>query len=389
MAAPLLSPDDVAQLTVRMADIETSLPAVLEQHGCAIVSGVVSDEECIHLEGLFAQDLLDLVDVPAAQQARGKVQQTVERLMEDVRAWPLGSMGILGQLDRCQLRGLPHGRFAWQCRLHQNVRRCYEVVHGTQELVSSCDNPFFAPPAREEQHQNKSWPHFDHNLHDKRFFDGAGHAVGEWAVFQGLLYVWSSESLHASTTVVLPGSNRDVYAAMMNDPSMIKRGQKGNHFCQLTALSPLQAQWDVGARRVPVPRGGLFLWSSRTLHQGWSGGPRLAQPVCWEPSERRDEQALDRKLRLAALGLPSTHWASLGIPHNLVAPVPCEPTAASSLGGICLPARASIRQASLREGIEEAEMWSRLNGIDWNSPMPAEVRQFVEDSLTDAVRAAL
>lgn len=393
---PLFSLDEVAQFTVRMVDIETNLPAVLEQHGCAIVSGVASDEECSNLERLFARDLIDMVDIAAAKQAGGNVQKTVEKLAEDVRAWPLASMDTLGRLDRCQLRGLPHGRFAWQCRLHQNVRRCYEVIHGTSDLVSSCDNPFFSPPASEEQHQNRSWPHVDHNFHDKRFFDSDGNAVGDWAVFQGILYVWSSESSHASTTVVLPGSHGDAYDAMMHDPYMIKRGQKGVHFCQVSALSQaemansLQGQWDVGARRVPVPRGGLFLWSSRTLHQGWTGGPRLAQPVCWEPSGRRDEQALDRKLRLAALGLPSTHWASLGIPHNLVAAEPCKPTAASTVGGsIRLPARASIRQASLKEGVEEAAMWSRLAGIDWTSPMPIECRQFVEDSLTEEVLEAL
>jgi len=278
LRAPLLSPDAVAQLTVQMADVETSLPAVLEQHGCAIVSGVASDEECAHLEGLFAQDLMDLVDFPAAQKAGGNVQQTAENLTKTVRAWPLGSMEILGKKNRCQLRGLPHGRFAWQCRLHQNVRRCYEVVHGTRELVSSCDNPFFAPPAQAEQHDNRYWPHVDHNLHDRRFFDEDGHAVGDWDVFQGLLYVWSSESTHASTTVVLPGSHRDTYVAMMRDPSMTKQGQKGKHFCSLDYLSQadiarsLHEEWVVGARRVPVPKGGLFLWSSKTLHQGWTGG---------------------------------------------------------------------------------------------------------------------
>jgi len=46
-------------------------------------------------------------------------------------------------------------------------------------------------------------------------------------------------------------------------------------------------------------------------------GPRLAMPVCWEPRERRTLEVFHRKLRLAALGLPSTHWASLGRQHNL------------------------------------------------------------------------
>merc|ERR1719382_371125 len=213
---------------------------------------------------------MDLIDFPATLQAGGTVQKAAESITTDVRAWPLGSMEILGQLDRCQLRGLPHGRFAWQCRLHQNVRRCYEVLHGTADLVSSCDNPFFSPSAREEQMDNKSWPHVDHNAHDSRFFDEDGVRVGDWDVFQGLLYVWSSESTHASTTVVLPGSHRDPYETMMRDPSMIKRGQKGLHFSQLSSLShdlsnPLLKLWHAGARRVLVPRGGLFIWSSKTL----------------------------------------------------------------------------------------------------------------------------
>ena len=46
-------------------------------------------------------------------------------------------------------------------------------------------------------------------------------------------------------------------------------------------------------------------------------GPRLAMPVCWEPRERRPTEVFTRKLRLAASGLPSTHWASLGRQHNV------------------------------------------------------------------------
>ena len=35
---------------------------------------------------------------------------------------------------------------------------------------------------------------------------------------------------------------------------------------------------------------GLLLWDSRTVHQGWRGGPRLAMPICWEPRHRRSEE---------------------------------------------------------------------------------------------------
>merc|ERR1711862_665592 len=156
----------------------------------------------------------------------------------------------------------------------------------------------------------------------------------------------------------------------------------GNHFCQISTLSQkqlastLEEQWSTGAGRVPVPSGGLFLWSSRTLHQGWNGGPRLAQPVCWEPCGRRSTLALDRKLRLAALGLPSTHWGSLGIPHYLVSPQLPAPTAAikgKKEDDVQLPLKASIHLASLRPGVKLTEVWGHLKEYDWTPSLPDDV----------------
>ena len=70
------------------------------------------------------------------------------------------------------------------------------------------------------------------------------------------------------------------------------------------------------AGRVPIRAGSMIVWNSRTIHQGWSHGPRLAFPVCLEPRERRDKEALARKVECVKLGLPTTHWASLGLPHG-------------------------------------------------------------------------
>lgn len=393
---PFLSAEEAARITMRMEDVETSLRPVLDEFGCAIVTGVACPEECKRLENLFSQDLAEVIDRSASQKAGAVVNGAAEKAAQDPKAWPKASMKLLGKLDRCQLRGLPHGRFAWESRLLPNVKRCYEVIHETQDLISSCDNAFFATPAAEDCLENRSWPHVDHNCHDKRFYDDNGIAVSDWEVYQGLLYVWSSEQTHASTTVVLPCSHLDIYIAMMSDPKMVDRGRRGEHFSQISSLcehelaARLREQWRVGARRVPVPEGALLLWSSKTLHQGWSGGPRLAQPVCWEPAGRRDDAAYDRKLRLAALGLPSTHWASLGIPHTLVKPSPCEPTAAVRAGSsVVLPARASVCLSSLRDGVSVAQMWSRLQDTDWNASMSAEMREFVEESLSERVLAAL
>merc|ERR1711963_886365 len=153
------------------------------------------------------------MDAAAVQEAGGAVQQAAAKVATDVSCWPEASMELLGEkdLDRCQLRGLPHGRFAWGSRLLPNVRHCYEVIHGTKDLVSSCDNPFFAPASRPQRQENTSWPHVDQNASDQRFCDDEGKAVGDWEVFQGILYVWSSESSHASTTVVQPGSHHAAF----------------------------------------------------------------------------------------------------------------------------------------------------------------------------------
>lgn len=395
---PLLSQQQTARISVPMGDIETHLRPVLEEYGCAIVTGVATLDDCAHLEGLFAADLAELIDEAGLQKAHASVRSKAEKVKSDVGQWPESSMALLGELNRCQLRGLPHGRFAWGCRLLTNVRRCYEVIHETADLVSSCDNSFFAPESQPAAHKNRSWPHVDQNSNDRRYYDGEGTPVGDWDVWQGILYVWSSQDSHASTTVVLPGSHRTLYDDMMKDPSMEKRGQKGNHFCQVTSLAQrgltdnIKQQWRSGAGRVPVPKGSLLLWSSRTLHQGWTGGPRLSQPVCWEPRHRRDDVVLERKMRLAALGLPSTHWASLGIPHTLVAPKLCPATPASGTGknnDISLPMRSSLHPVSLRDDVDIAEMWRRLQGYDFNRPLPAELQALVEASLSETIKAAL
>jgi len=273
------------------------------------------------------------------------------------------------------------------------VKRCYEIIHGTTELVSSCDNTFFAPEGQEAARENKVWPHSDHNSNVEDW-DCPG--LGDWEVYQGILYVWGSQGEHASTTVVLPESHRTAYPLMMQDSGIIQRGLRGDHFTQLRNLKDealakeLMANWLAGARRVEVPRGGLFLWSSKTLHQGWNGGPRLAQPVCWEPTSRRSELALDRKMRLAALGLPSTHWASLGIPHYLVQQSYWTPTQlAEQNGEVVFPAKSAVQLATLRDGCSVAAMWQLIAGVPWKKPLPQELRKKLEQCLTQDILAVL
>ncbi len=102
------------------------------------------------------------------------------------------------------------------------------------------------------------------------------------------------------------------------------------------------------ARRLPLPAGSLLLWSSRTVHQGFGIGKRLAIPVCWEPRSRRSTHTLQRKICLTARGIPSTHWASLGNGHNIKLKDLQRP---SSDPAICK----TIRRKKERSEVEEEE----------------------------------
>jgi len=238
----------------------------------------------------------------------------------------------------------------------------------------------------------------DHNEHDSRFKDPSGVELKHWEVYQGVLYVWSCTEDHASSTVVWPGSHKDVYQTIMADAKVQRQGLQGKHFTLIDSMSPgepiesLKVRWTAGARRVPVPAGGLLLWSSRTTHQGWRGGPRLAQPVCMEPRARRSNEALERKLRLAALGLPSTHWASLGLPHMLLNsnPEPSAPTKASTgKGGVVLPLRSSLRPCTLVDSVEVQQMWELCKGEKWMAPLSPAVRRKLEESIRPEIKALL
>jgi hypothetical protein len=260
-------------------------------------------------------------------------------------------------------------------------------------MVVSVDNAFVANRSQAEVVTNPNWPHVDQNDHDARV------QCSEWDVYQGLLYVWGSTTSHASTTVIWPDSHKEPYADYMSDPNVQARIAKGKpHFTLISTMNPgdvrdrLIRGWEAGARRMPVPAGGLLLWTSRTSHQGWGGGPRLAQPLCWEPRVRRDEVMRERKLRLAALGLPSTHWASLALPHELSEL--CQPNAVQAAGSadhekVHFPLRREIQSRALVTGANMNTLWSRLRAQDWFLPLPAEEKALLEASISDEYKQHL
>lgn len=323
----LMSAEEVAQISVPFAEAPEKLKPLLAEHGVAIVTDLLSPDECQGLQRLLGQDLREALDLESieGQQHEPAVQEVIQMVksaddLELPRVWPHGT-GLGGALvTRC---GLAHGRFAWAARLNPRVRGLYGHLHGCnpEDLVTGVDVLFYTP--------GTAWPsevtteltaHADQNLADPE--------LGEREVYQSALYIWDSHEEGASTTIAWPRSHRETFQALMSDPSIRRVGKRGGHYSEIRGMKDLQARHEIleeflaNARRVPVPAGGLLVWASRTIHQGHQGGRRLAMPICWEPRERRGPSSLRRKLRLIFSGHPSTHWASRVEQHGCSTNVP-------------------------------------------------------------------
>merc|ERR1712039_381126 len=84
-----------------------------------------------------------------------------------------------------------------------------------------------------------------------------------------------------------------------------------------------------------------------------------------EPTCRRNELARERKLRMAALGLPSTHWASIGLPHTLVKPtLPSSTALVVTDDAVNLPLRRTLKPVTLLAHVNVLDMWTQLEHAD-------------------------
>ena len=358
---PMMEPTVAAAASVDFATLSApagvaALDAVLKEHGFAIVTNVVSPAEIAAAEQLWAADLRAIVDEPksADKELVGSVSaDPISRWPLD--QWPLGKRFVTGY-------GLPHGALAWWARQHANVRRVFAHLFQTDELCCGTDVVFFnnrrvvaadarsnattapasaavgasnaTPPSTDAfavpplvvpslaALRSPLWPHVDQNAHLP--------PAGTVQAYQGVLYLWPAQE-DTGATVVLPRSHRDVYSRLMQRSG---RDTKG-HGC-LWPKQDFQFFAD-SARRVPVPAGSLLLWDSKTSHQGWPLGARLAVPVCFEPVERRPPAVRRAKLRAVKEGLPTSHWASLGTVHMHVPRQAAEgPPSSSPMDGVVL-----------------------------------------------------
>ncbi|CAK9061014.1 unnamed protein product [Durusdinium trenchii] len=354
---PMMSDSEMAPLLVPATEPER-IRSTFREHGVCIVTDVISPEDCMALEDLWHDDLLQLLD---ESKLDPQVAKQAAAVKETVKAWPKHWDSHLGNKGMASKHALPHGSFAWGARLHPNVRRVFAELYemGEEDLAVGLDNVFWCSAEEAGTNTNPEWLHVDQN-----------HCTGiTWTCAQGVLYVWPSGP-NDSSTVVWPKSHTEVYDHMMGDPEAIHRGRSmGGQSVKLKELQDAKIREELmrdafeKSRRVPCPAGSLLLWDSRTVHQGWRGGPRLAMPICWEPKTRRDEAALRRKLWMCGSGVPSSHSAAEGRVHGM-AKEAHQPALEDGLPLL----RASLVPFAIR--INQESDWLRQQQAIWPSDNP-------------------
>jgi len=275
------------------------LRKILNEFGFAIVSDVVEESKLVSFEKLWAQDLLSILDPSSKKEAVAEV------LPDPINRWPM-STASLGTKFASEF-GLPQGQLAWAVRTCPEIRSIYSAIFETNDLCVGCDNVFFnnqkCQVEKDDDRVSKLWPHADQNVYKL--------PSGDYESYQGVLYIWPSD-LNSSSTVVWPGSYQSFYPKLMEEHW---RWKTRGHFCTLNKKEV--DTYSHNLRRIPVARGGVLLWNSKSIHQGWPNGPRLAVPICFEPKERRSIEAFNSKKKCLLNGAPTTHWASLGVAHNI------------------------------------------------------------------------
>ena len=167
----------------------------------------------------------------------------------------------------------------------------------------------FLSPEKKVNKYCKNWCHSDIN---ETVNSGSKKSI------QGILYLWNSDRDDTSNTVLIPKSHKNEYYELLNN--IPKKLYKGHQLYVKTIRNDdfrkeMYNKWEKNSRRIPVKKGSLLLFDSRTIHQGFSSGTRLAQTICYENKKYRNSDSYRSKLIACCKGIATTHWASLGIHH--------------------------------------------------------------------------
>lgn len=276
---PLLTTEEFHQIAVSYERIDDNIDGTnkflqnLDEFGFAIITDLCTREEIVSLERTLGKELFSLLpkqsspDLASSPSILALITRFSNLLCECpeeiVRQWPsASSLGVPFVVDY----GFPQGQFAWSVRLLPKIKKVFEKLYPSEELVTGMDVLFFNPSGSRPSQTSEFTAHADQNIH-------APNGVGDWKVYQSALYLWPALTEGDATTVVWPRSHHLAYSELLNDPLSKLCGKMGYHYTEVGAMGnklsaeTLKERFLQEARRMSMPAGSLLVWNSRTLHQ--------------------------------------------------------------------------------------------------------------------------
>lgn len=289
---PLPTPADYRSFVTTVANLR----ATLDQHGVAVVEGVLTDAECTAMvDG--AWQFFEQITRAWAHPIRRNDEDSWRGFF---RLYPMHSMLV-------QHWGIGHAQYLWELRQNPQVVAIFASLYGVaaKDLLVSFDGASFHLP-----HENTGRGAFRGNtwFHtDQRLSDSTPMCVQSWVTG---LDVRPGDA----TLTVLRGSHAHhaEFATLFHHDHIKEDWYK--------LASQAELDWFVhtkGCERVSItcPAGSLVLWDSRTMHAGQESMTWRAQPsfriigyLCYVPRTRATAAQLKKKRAAYEARRTTSHW---------------------------------------------------------------------------------
>ncbi|XP_045161160.2 uncharacterized protein LOC123526179 [Mercenaria mercenaria] len=199
----------------------------------------------------------------------------------------------------------------WFARLKS--KKVFAQVWKTDKLLSSIDAIAIGRPPENGEEQfgmpGDHWLHLDQNASR----DGL-HA------YQGAVYLETADE-DDWTLHVLEGSHLQFSDFYENNTRACMRSEMNNYYSLLDEEVQQMKSKGCILKRVPVPKGGMVLWDSRTVHANASPLKGRKKPGRWRfcvfvsmtPAIWATEEDMKKKKEAYEKACMTTHWSSQGV----------------------------------------------------------------------------
>jgi len=194
----------------------------------------------------------------------------------------------------CRYPNPGHQEFAWYIRTRPNVRKVFETIWNTNELVTSFDVCCYMP--QQIINDNYNWLHSDQSATTSDTL----------RCYQGLVSLTNNKE---RSLVVCEGSH------LIHKQYLTKIG-KGELLDNWQTINKSDNKYfEKHKKIVQVPAGGMIIWDSRCFHQNTFGPKqcseeRIVQYVCMFPKNTSNYNENDKITRRSLFNnkISTTHW---------------------------------------------------------------------------------